>query len=102
MVMRKVRKKVLAFSVIAILILFQAAAAHSYYDSLIEADFLGTGLKFEAADVDTLYVDKQNSVDLATGAGALSYLAASDPPEPFPFQNSAFPSSVKIVSILRC
>ena len=100
--MKSEHQKVLTFSVIAVLILFQAAVAHSYYDSLVEADFLGIGLKFEAADVDTLYVDKQVSADLGTGPSSACFFPGSDSPEPFSLQNSTFSSSMQVISVLRC
>ena len=44
---------------------FQVGAIHSYYESLVEADFLGCGLKFEAADLENLIVDKPKILDFA-------------------------------------
>jgi hypothetical protein len=63
--MRKNKTLLLLFT-LSMMLVFQAAAAHSYYDSLIEADFLGNGLKFEAADLDTLCVDKQTYLQIET------------------------------------
>ena len=100
--MRLKRKNILAFSIIAILILFQAAAAHSYYDSLIEADFLGGGLKFEAADLDTLYVDKQVNLALCTGTASACSLLKPGFFEPSALEDSASLPSVKAASVLRC
>ena len=62
--MNKERKKFLAFSVTAICILFLLSVAYSYYDTLIEADFICRGLKFEAADLETLCADKQTGLNL--------------------------------------
>jgi hypothetical protein len=46
---------------------FLFSSAYSYYNSLAEADFLTRGLKFEAADIDDLLVDKQIHVDFSLG-----------------------------------
>jgi hypothetical protein len=35
---------------------------------MVEADFIGHGLKFEAADLENLFVDKPKSLDFAPNA----------------------------------
>ena len=64
------------FLVIIISLSFQLGSAHSYYESLVEADFLGHGLKFEAADLENLFVDKQKSLEI--GPRASSILCSED------------------------
>jgi len=53
--------------VTAVSFFFVYSSAYSNYNSLIEADFLTCGLKFEAADNDDLLVDKQIHLDFALG-----------------------------------
>ncbi len=100
--MGKENRKVLLIFVISVAVVFQMAAAHSYYDSLIEADFLGNGLKFEAADLETLLVDKQTSLDLSTGAVAAPFVPESGIFEPFTPETFLIPSVERTYSILRC
>ena len=50
---------------------FQVGAVHSYYESLVEADFLGHGLKFEAADLENLFIDKQKSFEISPSASSI-------------------------------
>jgi hypothetical protein len=61
------QKRISVFLVMVIPLLFLYSSSYSYYNSLIEADFLTCGLKFEAADIDDLLVDKQINVDFAPG-----------------------------------
>jgi len=56
-------KGLLLFIITGSLILL-ASSTYFHYYVLIEADFLYKGLKFESSDLDDLYVDKQNILDL--------------------------------------
>jgi hypothetical protein len=100
--MAKENRKVMLIFVISLALVFQMAAAHSYYDSLIEADFLGNGLKFEAADLDTFLVDKQTNLDLSTGAAAAPFVPETGIFDPLTPKVFPVPSSGKSNSILRC
>ncbi len=100
--MLKENQKFLLIFVIATALVFQMAAAHSYYDSLIEADFLGNGLKFEAADLETLLVDKHTNLDLSTGAAAAPFTSEAGIFEPLATEVSAVPLLAQSRSILRC
>jgi len=97
------RKKILAVLLAtAVSFFFLSSSAYSNFNSLIEADFLTRGLKFEAADNDDLLVDKQIHVDFALGlfstvgclgAGLFEKLLPSS------FELSIFDP---LLSILRC
>jgi hypothetical protein len=51
------------FLIVGISLIFSLACAHANYNSLLEADFLTQGVKFEAGDIDDLCVDKQINWD---------------------------------------
>ena len=73
--MRKKRFQVL----LALLIAFALplSCAYSYYNAMVEADFLYRGLKFESADLEDLFVDKQQAVDFASLFATATFLEAS-------------------------
>jgi hypothetical protein len=81
---------------------FQLGASHSYYESLIEADFLGCGLKFEAADLENLFVDKQKSFEIAPGASSILCSEDVNPSEPFFPLYFQVPSTDQTPFTLRC
>ena len=64
---------------IAICLFFQVGTSHSYYESLVEADFLGHGLKFEAADLENLFVDKQKSLEIGPQVSSTQCLEDVNP-----------------------
>jgi hypothetical protein len=97
----KNRKLLLIFAIF-ISFVFQIAAAHGYYDTLIEADFLGSGLKFEAADVETLVINKQTNPDLGPSTSSSLYLPETGVLELLT-PDASTPSAFAIIrSILRC
>jgi len=88
--------------VIAISLFFQVGASHSYYESLVEADFLGHGLKFEAADLENLFVDKQKSLEIGPQVSSILCFEDVNPSEQlfsFYFQE---PSTNQTPLTLRC
>lgn len=81
---------------------FQLGAVHSYYESLVEADFLGHGLKFEAADLENLFVNKQKSLEIGPRASSILCSEDINPSEQlFSFYFQA-PSSNQSPFTLRC
>ena len=58
------KNKRLAPLIIAISLILLMSTAYFHYYSLVEADFLYRGLKFESSDLEDLFVDKQNIWDL--------------------------------------
>jgi hypothetical protein len=100
--MKKERKKLLAFSATVFCVLFLLGITYSFYDTLIEADFISKGLKFEAADLETICADKQTDLNLGINTLSvvfspnISFLEHFTAP---PFQGSPFERSLRI---LRC
>jgi hypothetical protein len=62
--MKKNYLKILLACFMAIMMPF--SFAYAYYDDLIEADFLTHGTKYEAGDMQNLFVEKQNFVGLTS------------------------------------
>jgi len=88
--------------VMTISFFFQLGAIHSYYEILLEADFLGHGLKFEAADLENLFVDKQKSLEIGPKASSMLCPEDVNPSEqlfPLYFQ---VPSADQTPITLRC
>jgi hypothetical protein len=100
--MPKKKTKFLFIFVVTIAFAFQMAAAHSYYDSLIEADFLWNELKYESADTDFLAMDKQANVALGDGSSAVPYSCHPDLIESFPDYRPSRADLGAEYSILRC
>lgn len=51
------------FLILSLSFLLPLASAHSDFNTLIEADFLTQGAKFEAGDLNDLWLDKQTNLD---------------------------------------
>jgi hypothetical protein len=56
--MLRKRRAISTFLILSLSFLFLLASAYSNYNTLIEADFLTQGTKYEAGDLDNLWVDK--------------------------------------------
>lgn len=82
---------------------FQVGAIHSYYESLIEADFLGCGLKFEAADLENLFVDKQKNLEIGPDDSSILCLGGVNPSDELFFSlYFQTPSTDRTPFTLRC
>lgn len=57
--MLRKRKNILIYWVLVFSLIFPLSSAYSYYNVLAEADFLYRGQKFEAADLEDLFAEKQ-------------------------------------------
>ena len=79
LIVLKRQKKSTIFIVMAISFFFQLGASHSDYESLVEADFLGHGLKFESADLENLFVDKQKSLEIGPQVSSTQCLEDVNP-----------------------
>jgi hypothetical protein len=88
--------------VIVISLSFQVGSAHSYYDSLIEADFIGRGLKFEAADLENLFVDKQKDLHIDPRGFSTLFLWVVNSSEQISLFYPHVPSTDQISLTLRC
>ncbi len=96
------QKEIPVLLVMAVSFFFLFSSVYSNYNSLIEADFLTLGVKFEAADIDDLLVDKQIILDFAPGLfSIIGCLGAELFEKPMP---SSFwvPGMDLPISILRC
>jgi hypothetical protein len=98
--MRQKTIPVLLVMVISFLFLF--SSAYSSYNSLTEADFLASGLKFEAADNDDLLVDKQIHLDFALGLFSTVGSLEADLLEKVTPSSLQVPGIDPPLSILRC
>jgi hypothetical protein len=56
------------FCIATVCVIFPSSYLYSDYDVMLEADFIGDGVKFEAADLENLLVDKPKSPDFAPNA----------------------------------
>ncbi len=94
-----------AKSLLLVLILcaaFSSTHVYSDYDSIREADFLGHGLKFEAADLDFLVADKPKIHDFTPSIVVLFRPSYSDLFQKFE-DSFLYPStSFEMTSPLRC
>ncbi len=99
--MPKGKKKNSFMFVISLAFAFQITLAYSFYDNLVEADFLCRELKYEAADLESLAMDKQPSLHVVKTASALLYSM-----NPIGLELSPSPSRIagtdQSYSILRC
>ena len=57
------RRAISTFLILSLSFLLPLVSAHSNFNTLIEADFLTHGVKFEAGDLNDLWVDKQTNLD---------------------------------------
>ncbi len=94
-------RNVLLLFTLSVMVIFQVATAHSYYDSLIEADFLGHVLKFEAADLDTLCVDKQAYLQVEMPPVSPELPEINSFEMGLPFEGAGI-SAAHSASVLRC
>ncbi len=62
--MPRKQRAILTLLIIASSLILLVASAYTNYNSLLEADFLTRGVKFEACDIDDLWVDKQINLDI--------------------------------------
>ncbi len=72
------RKTYLLLCVAAICLLLVSSHSYSDYNALVEADFLGHGLKFEAGDFENVVVDKPKVLDLLPHSVFLEHFSDSD------------------------
>ena len=99
--MLKEKRKICFIITISLAFALQMSIAYSYYDSLVEADFLCSELKYEAADLDFLAMNKQPKVPAGGAASVLPYspdLISLEPSAP----QFHMPNVDHTYSILRC
>jgi hypothetical protein len=82
--------------------LLPLSGAYSCYDVIVEADFLTTGVKFEAADRDNLLLNKQNLMGMIPTPSSSLLILGDNFFEPFPDSSPSIPAPHQISSLLRC
>ncbi len=88
--------------ILAVSSILLTSSVYFHYNSLVEADFLYRGLKFESSDLEDLFIDKQNIWDLKpTTSFTFSLLDNVLRPELATF-SSIHSSFDPFTSILRC
>jgi hypothetical protein len=96
------KNKRLAPLIIAISLILLMSTAYFHYYSLVEADFLYRGLKFESSDLEDLFVDKQNIWDLKPSPFFAFSLPDSALHSEITSFSSVLPDSDPSPAILRC
>ena len=64
------KKKSHIFTTLLVILLFDVACLYSYFNVMVEADFL-SGKKYETRDVEEVYAEKQSSPDAVLVSPAL-------------------------------
>lgn len=86
--------------------IFPLSYAYSCYDIISEADFNFKGQKFEAGDINDLFLEKQKVLDFAPIASSRIFTSELNAFEQFlkQFRNasSQFPPFDDLFTILRC
>jgi hypothetical protein len=101
--MKNKLKKLTSTLAIGMAFLLIACSAYSYYDEIIEIDFLSSHSSFENPDMEGLLADKQNKtkIFIQSSSPVISF-SSSSCIEQFPLSSSLnlFPQGA--ISILRC
>jgi len=90
------------FFMATVCIMFASSHIYSDYNVLLEADFIGHGLKFEAVDLENLVVDKPKILDFAPSILSILNPLASDRFEPSANIYFHLATSYQLTSPLRC
>ena len=90
------------FCIATVCVMFASSHIYSDYDVLSEADFIGHGLKFEAADSENLLADKPKILDFAPSALSILYPLGSELFEQSAHSYFQLAISYQMTSPLRC
>jgi len=69
--MLKKQRPISTFLIISLSFILPLAFAYSNYNDLVETDFFTRGAKFEAVDLNNLWIDKQTDLDFMPGESLL-------------------------------
>ena len=69
--MLKKQRPISTFLIISLSFILPLAFAYSNYNDLVETDFFTRGAKFEAVDLNNLWMDKQTDLDFMPGESLL-------------------------------
>ena len=95
-------KKYSLFGMAILGVIFVASHIYSDYNVLLEADFISLGLKFEAADLENLVVDKPKILDFAPTAFSILRPLGSDLFEQTANSYFHLATPYQLTSPLRC
>ena len=95
-------KKYWLFCMAILCVIFVSSHIYSDYDVLLEADFIGHGLKFEAADLENVVVDKPKILDFAPSAFSTLHPLGSDLFEQSAISYFQSATPYQLTSPLRC
>ncbi len=87
--------------ILFIIFLFVFSCTHSFFNTVVEADFL-SGKKYEAQDIENLYAEKQSNPDVALLSPALFSLLPDIIFEFLPSYSFQDILSTPAFSVLRC
>ena len=87
--------------VFLVILLFNVACVYSFFDALVEADFL-SGKKYEARDVEEVYAEKQSNPDAGLVSPALFTVLPDVIAEFLPSFSSPNTLFTETVYVLRC
>ena len=90
------------FCIATVCVLFASSHLYSDYDALLEADFIGHGLKFEASDLENLVVDKPKILDFTRAALSILGPLGSDLLEHSSNSYIQVAAPYQLTSPLRC
>jgi hypothetical protein len=96
------RKRISILQVLVIFLFFFLSSSYSSYNTLVEADFLACGLKFEAPDVGDFLVGKHVFADFESHLLSSMAFVEGDLIEKFPLPSFQAPGVDPAPSILRC
>ncbi len=98
--MKKGRLLTLLIFIFSFLLL--SSCAYSSYNVIVEADFLANGIKYEAVDIENLFLDKQNFTGVIPNPFCLFLVLADNFFEPFSGFSILPPLIDQTSSLLRC
>ncbi len=88
--------------IFAVSFLLPLSGAYSCYNVIMEADFLTTGVKFEAVDKDNLLLDKQNLMGMIPTPFSSLLFLRDNFFDPFSDSSLSIPAPHQTSSLLRC
>jgi hypothetical protein len=100
--MPRKHRAISTFLIVGISFIFILAYANFNYNILIEADFITHGKKFEAADLDNLWADKQINLDFMPGESLIISSPVINLPGLLIWTSFQVVSANSLFSVLRC
>jgi hypothetical protein len=95
-------KRIFIFCVLGISLIFLSVSTYSYYNLIIEADFLISGTKIEAKDWDNLLLDKKSLAGVVPSPYRVSFFLEGIFSRPDLSFSVLTPQIGPTSSVLRC